>query len=207
LKIETLQIIETMMKSRLVTIQEFTVNLNNLCFVAFIVSTKTRWIHHEVDSYKRRFSMSLKKYHDKIIRKHREWIKDVEISFQNTSWHFESDEEKILYCMSYFKNKSKKLWFNHEETTSAAQQTWLNFIDFLLNLIKNSMNWSINMIQQYVNTLQWFNQMIRMFAIFFNTLKHQLSSYNDEHKRAYLFIKLRSELRVIIINVQSIFNT
>ncbi len=35
-------------------------------------------------------------------------------------------------------------------------------------------------------------------------LKHQLSLYSDEHKRAHLFIKLRSELRVIITDVQSI---
>ncbi len=84
--------------------------------------------------------MSLKKYHDKIIKEHREWIRDIEISFQNISWHFESDEKKILYCMIYLKSESKKLWFNHEKTMSEAQQTWFNFINFLLNLIKNLMN-------------------------------------------------------------------
>ncbi len=67
--------------------------------------------------------MSLKKYHDKIIREHKKWIRDVEISFQNTSWYFEKDEKKILYCMIYLKNESKKLWFNHKETMFAAQQT------------------------------------------------------------------------------------
>ncbi len=29
--------------------------------------------------------MSLKKYHDKIIREYKEWIRDVEILFQNIS--------------------------------------------------------------------------------------------------------------------------
>ncbi len=43
-----------------------------------------------------------------------------------------------------------------------------------------------------------------MFATHLSTLKHQLSLYSDEHKRAHLFIKLRSELHVIITNVQSI---
>ncbi len=86
----------------------------------------------------------------------------------------------------------------------AAQQTWFNFIDFLLNLIKNSMNRDINMTQQYANASQRSNQMIWMFAAYLNTLKHQLSLYNDEHKQAHLFIKLRSELHVIITNVQSI---
>ncbi len=37
-----------------------------------------------------------------------------------------------------------------------------------------------------------------------STLKHQLSLYSDEHKRAHLFIKLRFELHVIITNVQLI---
>ncbi len=148
--------------------------------------------------------MFLKKYHDKIIRKHREWIRDVEISFQNISWYFESDEKKILYCMIYLKSESKKLWFDHEETMFAAQQMWFNFIDFLLNLIENSMNWSIDVTQQYVNASQRSDQMIWTFATHLSTLKYQLSLYSDEHKRAHLFIKLKSELRVIITNVQSI---
>ncbi len=163
--------------------------------------------HHEIILQKQRLSMLLKKYHDKIIRKHKEWIRDVEISFWNTSWYFKSDKKKILYCMIYLKNESKKLWFNHEEIMSVAQQMWFNFIDFLLNLIKNLMNWSIDMIQQYANALQHSNQLIWMFAVYLNTLKHQLSLYNDEHKWIHLFIKLRSELHVIITNVQSIFIT
>ena len=181
-------------------------NLNNLCII-FIVSMKTKWSHHEIISQKRRLSMSLKKYHDKIIKEHREWIHDIEISFQNISWHFEKNEKKILYCMIYFKNESKKLWFNHEKTMFAAQQMWFNFINFLLNIFENSMNWDINMTQQYVNALQRSDQMIWTFTVYLSTLKHQLSLYSDEHKWAHLFIKLKSELHVIITNVQSIFTT
>ncbi len=106
--------------------------------------------------------------------------------------------------MIYLKNKSKKLWFDHEETMSAVQQMWFNFINFLLNLIKDSMNRDINMTQQYVNASQRSDQMIWTFAAHLSTLKHQLSLYSDEHKWTHLFIKLRSELRVIITNVQSI---
>ncbi len=146
----------------------------------------------------------MKKYHDKIIKEHRKWIHDVKISFWNISWYFKSDEKKILYCMIYLKNESKKLWFNHEETMSAAQQMWFNFIDFLLNLIKNLMNRDIDVTQQYTNASQRSDQMIQTFAAHLSTLKHQLSLYSDEHKRAHLFIKLRSELHVIITNVQSI---
>ncbi len=86
----------------------------------------------------------------------------------------------------------------------ATQQMWFNFIDFLLNLIKNLINQNIDVIQQYANALQCSNQMIQMFATHLNTLKHQLLLYNDEHKWTHLFIKLKSELRVIITNVQLI---
>jgi len=86
----------------------------------------------------------------------------------------------------------------------AAQQTWFNFIDFLLNLIENSMNRNIDVTQQYVNASQRSDQMIWMFATHLSILKHQLSLYSNDHKRAHLFIKLRSELHVIITNVQSI---
>ncbi len=84
---------------------------------------------------------------------------------------------------------------------------WFSFIDFLLNLIEDSMNRDIDMTQQYANALQRSDQMIWTFAANLSILKHQLSLYNDEHKWAHLFIKLRSELRMIITNVQSIFIT
>ncbi len=202
-EIETLQVVETMKKSHQAFTWVLTKNLNDLRIV-FIVSTMTKRSHHEIVSQKRRSSMSLKKYHDKIIREHREWIRDIEILFWNISWHFESDEKKILYCIIYLKNESKKLWFNHEETMSSAQQTWFNFINFLLNLIENSMNRDIDVTQQYANASQHSNQMIWTFAAHLSTLKHQLSLYSDEHKWTHLFIKLRSELRVIITNVQLI---
>ncbi len=66
------------------------------------------------------------------------------------------------------------------------------------------MNWDIDVTQQYANASQRSDQMIWMFAAHLNILKHQLSLYSDEHKWVHLFIKLRSELRVIITNVQLI---
>ena len=169
----------------------FMKNSNDL-HIIFIVLIMIKQSHHEIILQKRRLSMFLKKYHDKIIKEHREWIHDVKISFQNTFWYFESDEKKILYCMIYLKSESKKLWFDHKETMFATQQTWFNFINFLLNLIKDLMNRSIDVTQQYTNALQRSDQMIWMFATHLSTLKHQLSLYSDEHKWAHLFFKLRS---------------
>ncbi len=79
-KIDTLQIIETMKKNHQVFTWVLMKNLNDLRIV-FIMSMMTKWSHHEIVLQKQRLSMSLKKYHDKIIREHREWIRDVEISF------------------------------------------------------------------------------------------------------------------------------
>ncbi len=83
-EIETLKVVEMMKKSLQAFIQALMKNLNNL-HIIFIMSMKMKWSLHEIVLQKRRFSMSLKKYHDKIIRKHREWIRDVEISFRNIS--------------------------------------------------------------------------------------------------------------------------
>ncbi len=71
-EIETLQVVETMNESRLTFIRAFIENLNDLRIVVFIVSTTTKQSHLEIILQKRRFSMLLKKYHDKIIKKHRE---------------------------------------------------------------------------------------------------------------------------------------
>ncbi len=66
------------------------------------------------------------------------------------------------------------------------------------------MNQDINVTQQYTNALQRSNQTIWTFAVYLSILKHQLSLYSDKHKWTHLFIKLKSELRVIITNVQLI---
>ncbi len=84
-EIETLQVIETTKKSHSAFIQAFIKNSIDLRIVIFIVSTKMKRSHHKIVLQKRRFSMLLKKYHDKIIKEYKEWIRDVEILFWNTS--------------------------------------------------------------------------------------------------------------------------
>jgi hypothetical protein len=81
-EIEILQIIETTKKSHRAFTWALTKNSNDLCII-FIMSTMIKRSHHEIVLQKQRFSMSLKKYHDKIIREHREWIRNVKILFWN----------------------------------------------------------------------------------------------------------------------------
>ena len=69
------------------------------------------------------------------------------------------------------------------------------------------MNRDIDVTQQYVNASQFSNQTVRFFAVYLSTLKNDLLVYTNEQKQSYLFIKLRSEIRMIIINVQSVFIT
>ncbi len=75
-EIETLQVIKMTKKSHWAFTWTLTKNLNDLCII-FIMSTMTKQSHHKIVSQKRRFSMYLKKYHDKIIREHKEWIKET----------------------------------------------------------------------------------------------------------------------------------
>jgi len=70
-KIEILQIIETTKKSHQAFTQALMKNLNDLRIV-FIMLMMMKQSHHEVILQKRRFSMSLKKYHDKIIKEYKE---------------------------------------------------------------------------------------------------------------------------------------
>jgi len=72
LKIETLQVVETMKRSHSAFIQAFIKNLNDLRIIVFIMSMMMKQSHHKIVLQKRRFSMLLKKYHDKIIRKYKE---------------------------------------------------------------------------------------------------------------------------------------
>ncbi len=69
------------------------------------------------------------------------------------------------------------------------------------------MNRDIDVTQQYVNASQLSNQTVRFFAVYLSTLENDLSVYTNEQKQSHLFIKLRSEIRMIIINVQLVFIT
>ena len=123
----------------------------------FTVIVRAKWSLDEIILQKRKSSLTLKEYHDKNIREHKEWVHDVEILFYNTSWYFEMNAEKIIYAMIYLQDESKKLWYDHEDINLLLAYTWSYFINFLLNLLEDLMNQSINMTQQYANAVQHSN--------------------------------------------------
>ncbi len=61
-----------MKKSYLIIFWNFTKNLSDLYFIILIMLMMIKWSFHEIVLQKQRFSMSLKEYHDKIIKEHKE---------------------------------------------------------------------------------------------------------------------------------------
>ena len=174
------------------------------------VVTGTKRAHDGTDApvaYKKRSPIKLREYWGKTTREHREWIRDAEVAFRWTPWHFQTDEEKIIYAMPELRGEPRDLWFSYEAEVPASEQTWQDFTGFLLNLIGDPVNRQIDVAQAYAEASQRSHQSVRTFAAYLSTLENQLPAYNEEHRRSHLFTKLRPELRIAITNVQSVPNT
>ncbi len=127
-----MQVIKTTKKSHWVFTWIFMKNLNDL-HIIFIVSITMKWSHHEVVLQKWRLSMLLKKYHNKIIKEHKEWIVIViVIVIHRFLWHWFRLNSWETLCYLYRVNKT--LWERKSLIIyMTASRSWNNEIDTVLS--------------------------------------------------------------------------
>ena len=129
-------------------------------------------------------------YYEKIIKEHLNWTENAYIAFQFSSNDFSEKIDKVLYSIQYFVNILKKIWQCHKKNVNSFILIWEYFEVFLLNIIKDSVNYMLTAAQQFKETEQKLNQFIYSFNIYLSTLKTQLSLYSEEYKMQHLFIWL-----------------
>ena len=147
---------------------------------------------------------SLEKYEGKSLREHRDWTRDAETCFRLTPYNFETDESKILYVMQYLKGDAKEFWYNYEREHPVANQTWDEFKLFLLNLIEDPANRTLDIAQAMTDAQQRPGQSVRQFDAYLSSLEAQLPPYNEDQRRTNLLTRLRPNLRLAIMNVQQV---
>jgi hypothetical protein len=144
-------------------------------------------------------------YHDKSIKKHRNYVKNLTTTFRLISNDFSTKDFKIVYVMQSLTEKFKKTWYRFEKQNLDHEYTFKKYCEHLLDLIENFVNRHLHHAQLFSNAKQEEKQSMQAFDVFLNNLESQLTSYSEKQRIIHLFIKLKSKLRAALTNYQNLF--
>ncbi len=144
-------------------------------------------------------------YHDKSIKKHRDYVKNLTTIFRLIFDDFSTKDFKIVYAMQFLAEESKKTWYRFEKQNLDHEYTFKKYCEHLLDLIENFVNRHLHHAQFFSNAKQKEKQSMQVFDAFLNNLESQLTSYIEKQRIIHLFIKLKSKLRAALTNYQNLF--
>jgi len=174
-------------------------------FIAFIKQSAENYLSTMM--LKRNIcSKHLNIYTEKTVQKHLNFVRSAETAFRLMLKNFLKDEAKILYIMQFLMRKPQNAWYWHQKTVPLEDISWEYFINYLLNLVEDSVNHQLHNAQTYTKAVQKLSQSVHGFAAYLSTLKVQLMSYNEKQLIMHFFTKLQSEIRKILLNYQDLSN-
>lgn len=109
--------------------------------------------------------------------------------------------------MQYLGGDPRELWYAHFERTFEARgemPTWEYFKQYLLDLLSDPINRSLEAATAHSHAMQRKDQTVRSFATYLDVLEDQLTAYTEEQRVQHLFTKLRPELQRAITNYHQI---
>ncbi len=110
-------------------------------------------------------------YHDKSIKKHRDYVKNLTTIFRLIFDDFSTKNSKIVYVMQSLTKESKKTWFRFEEQNLDHDYIFKKYCEHLFNLIENSINRHLHHAQLFSNAKQKKKQSMQIFDAFLSNLK------------------------------------
>jgi hypothetical protein len=143
-------------------------------------------------------------YHDKSIKKHRDYVKNSTTTFRLIFDDFSTKNSKIVYVMQFLTKEFKKTWYRFEKQNLDHEYIFKKYCEHLLDLIENSINYYFHHAQFFSNAKQKEKQSMQAFDAFLNNLENQLTLYIEKQRIIHLFIKFRSKLRVALTNYQNL---
>ncbi len=189
-------------------IEFFSNNLMQSIFISEKVVTSTVSSQREDVTTSRKRTIKFDKiflYHDKSIKKHRDYVKNLTTIFRLIFDDFSTKNSKIVYVMQSLTKKSKKTWYRFEEQNLDHDYIFKKYCEHLLDLIENSINRHFHHAQLFSNAKQKKKQSMQAFDAFLSNLESQLTSYIEKQRIIHLFIKLKSKLRAALTNYQNLF--
>ncbi len=199
---------ESTKKIELKEIESFSNNLMQLIFISKKVVTSTVFNQRKDVTTSRKRTIKLDKislYHDKSIKKHRDYVKNLTTTFRLIFDDFSTKNSKIVYVMQSLTEESKKTWYRFKKQNLDHDYIFKKYCEHLLNLIENSINRYFHHAQFFSNAKQEEKQSMQAFNAFLNNLESQLILYIEKQRIIHLFIKLWSKLRVALTNYQNLF--
>jgi hypothetical protein len=139
-------------------------------------------------------------YHDKLIKKHRDYVKNLTTTFRLISDDFSTKDFKIVYAMQSLTEEFKKTWYRFEKQNLDYEYTFKKYCEHLLDLIEDFVNRHLHHAQFFSNAKQKEKQSMQAFDAFLNNLESQLTSYIEKQRIIHLFIKFKSKLRAALTN-------
>ncbi len=122
--------------------------------------------------------------------------------------YFITNKNKILYCMLFLKNDVATQWYSRTSNGAKLKsETFEEFKEFLLNLIANSINRRLLVYERWKNARQKLDQKIIAFKKYLDELKIYLLSLLEKHRIYIFLIKLKSNLKVKILDINNVLNT
>ncbi len=143
-------------------------------------------------------------YHDKSIKKHRDYVKNLTTIFRLILDDFSTKNFKIVYAMQSLAKEFKKTWYRFEKQNFDHEYIFKKYCEHLLDLIENLVNRHFHHAQLFSNAKQKKKQSMQAFDAFLNNLESQLISYIEKQRIIHLFIKLKSKLRAALTNYQNL---
>ncbi len=143
-------------------------------------------------------------YHDKSIKKHRDYVRNLTTTFRLIFDDFSTKDFKIVYAMQSLAEEFKKTWYRFEKQNFDHEYTFKKYYEHLLDLIENFVNRHLHHAQLFSNAKQEKKQSMQAFDAFLSNLENQLTSYIEKQRIIHLFIKLRSKLRATLTNYQNL---
>jgi hypothetical protein len=144
-------------------------------------------------------------YHDKSIKKHRDYVKNLTTIFRLIFDDFSTKNSKIVYVMQFLAEKFKKTWYRFEKQTLDHYYIFKKYCKHLFDLIENSINHHLHHARFFSNAKHKKKQSMQAFDAFLSNLESQPTSYIEKQRIIHLFIKLRSKLRAALTNYQNLF--
>ncbi len=119
-------------------------------------------------------------YHDKSVKKHRDYVKNLMTTFRLISDDFSTKDFKIVYDMQFLIKKFKKTWYRFKKQNFDYEYIFKKYCEYLFNLIENFVNRHLHHAQLFSNAKQEEKQSMQIFDAFLNNLENQLISYIEK---------------------------
>jgi hypothetical protein len=150
-------------------IESFSNNLMQSIFISKKVVTSTVSSQKEHVTTLRKRTIKFDKiflYHDKSIKKHRDYVKNLTTIFRLIFDDFSTKNSKIVYIMQSLTKESKKTWYRFEEQNLDHDYIFKKYCEHLLDLIENSINRHLHHAQFFSNAKQEEKQSMQAFDAF-----------------------------------------